>query len=149
MSSAICHKIAMWLLRIALAASFLSAVADRFGFWGGPGQPQVAWGAWRPFVDYTGVLLFYLPPSVVTASAVLATAAEMVLALWLLTGWQLRMAAFASAALLALFAASMVVSLGWKAPLDYSVFTAAAAAFALAMMSVPTNSRPKIPSGAV
>jgi thiosulfate dehydrogenase (quinone) large subunit len=30
-------------LRIALAISFLSAVADRFGLWGAYGQPNVAW----------------------------------------------------------------------------------------------------------
>jgi len=27
--------LAVWLLRVALAFSFLSAVADRFGLWGG------------------------------------------------------------------------------------------------------------------
>ena len=31
-------------LRVALAAGFLSAVADRFGLWGMPGTPGVAWG---------------------------------------------------------------------------------------------------------
>ena len=31
-----------WFLRIALSASYLSAVADRFGAWGGPGSPGVA-----------------------------------------------------------------------------------------------------------
>lgn len=80
MSTALPPKISAWLLRAALAVSFLSAVADRFGFWGAPGQPQVVWGAWQPFVDYTGVLLFYLPPTLVTASATLATVAEVVLA---------------------------------------------------------------------
>lgn len=31
------------LLRLALAASFLAAVADRFGLWGAPGAPGLAW----------------------------------------------------------------------------------------------------------
>jgi hypothetical protein len=33
------------LLRVALGATFLTAVTDRFGVWGAPGAPQVAWGA--------------------------------------------------------------------------------------------------------
>ncbi len=35
-----------WFLRIALAAGFLSAAADRVGLWGAPGTPGVAWGEW-------------------------------------------------------------------------------------------------------
>jgi hypothetical protein len=31
-------------LRLALASSFLSAVADRFGIWGKSGEPRVSWG---------------------------------------------------------------------------------------------------------
>ncbi len=41
----------MWFLRIALAISFLSAVADRFGLWGSPGAANVAWGDWPTFVE--------------------------------------------------------------------------------------------------
>ena len=127
------------LLRITLATAFLSAVADRFGLCGPVGKANVSWGAWRPFVDYTGTLLFFLPQSLVQAAAVVATAAEVVLGFWLLTGWQTRIAAYASAALLLTFALSMVVGSGWKAPLNYSVFTAAAAAFALGVLNSPAT----------
>lgn len=34
-------------LRLALGISFLSAVADRFGYWGAIGQRNVAWGDLR------------------------------------------------------------------------------------------------------
>lgn len=121
-----------WLLRIALSTAFLSAVADRFGLLGGPGAENIAWGSWQPFVDYTATLLFFLPAGLVSASAILATGAEVVLGLWLLTAWQTRWAAWASAALLLSFGLSMTVALGIKAPLNYSVFTAMAAAVALA-----------------
>ena len=47
---------ARWFLRIALAAGFLSAVADRFGLWGPPGTPGVAWGNWSEFLDYVAAL---------------------------------------------------------------------------------------------
>lgn len=128
-------SVAEWGLRLSLATAFLAAVADRFGLCG-PVVPDgnVAWGAWQPFVDYTGLLLFYLPKSLVSASAIFATAAEVVLGIWLLTGWKTKLAAYASAGLLVSFALSMWLALGWKAPFNYSVYTAAAAAFALGVM---------------
>ncbi len=42
----------------ALAAGFLSAVADRFGLWGPTGTPGVAWGGFDPFLVYTRKLLW-------------------------------------------------------------------------------------------
>jgi NADPH:quinone reductase-like Zn-dependent oxidoreductase len=36
-------------LRFALGLSFLSVVADRFGWWGASGQPNVAWGDFARF----------------------------------------------------------------------------------------------------
>jgi uncharacterized membrane protein YphA (DoxX/SURF4 family) len=125
---------AEWSLRLTIAASFLSAVADRFGLWGRRGAANVDWGAWQPFVEYTRSLIIYLPQSLLPSAAIIATVAEVVLGVWLLVGWRLRVAAYASAALLLTFALSMTASLGVKSPLNYSVFTAAAAAFALAVL---------------
>jgi hypothetical protein len=39
--------------RFALGASFLSAVADRFGLWGPYGAKNVSWGNFAHFVEYT------------------------------------------------------------------------------------------------
>src|SRR5437899_12739196 len=36
-----------------LGASFLSAVADRFGLWGPHGAKNVSWGDFAHFVEYT------------------------------------------------------------------------------------------------
>lgn len=123
-----------WALRITLAAAFLSAVADRFGWWGPPGGANIAWGAWQPFVDSTAKLVNFLPTNLVTTAAIVATAAEIILSVWLLVGWRLHIAAYASAGLLLLFALCMTFGLGVKAPLNFSVFTAAAAALALATL---------------
>jgi uncharacterized membrane protein YphA (DoxX/SURF4 family) len=133
-------RIAIWLLRIALAAAFLSAVADRFGVWGPNGAPGVGWGDWPHFVAYTGKLLWFLPSALVNPSAWLATISEAVLAIALLTGLASRIVALASAALLASFALTMTLALGVKAPLDYSVFTATAAALLLAAVT-PSSGR--------
>src|ERR671926_253929 len=48
-------------LRYALALGFLSAVADRFGLWGSFGQPNVAWGSFSRFLEYTHRINWYLP----------------------------------------------------------------------------------------
>ena len=48
-------------LRLALGLSFLSAVADRFGWWGPFGHPNVAWGSFGRFVAYTARLNWFLP----------------------------------------------------------------------------------------
>src|SRR4029453_4451791 len=131
---------AKWFLRVAIAAAFLSAVADRFGLWGPPGAPNIDWGAWQPFVDHTRFLTFYLPQTLVPFAAILATVAEVVLGVWLLVGWRTRVAAYASAALLLTFALSMTLAVGVKSPLNYATFTAVAAAFALAVL-IPSPTR--------
>ena len=60
-------------LRVALAAGFLSSVADRFGLWGPAGTPGVAWGSMDPFLTYTHELLWYLPAVLVPAAGWAAT----------------------------------------------------------------------------
>jgi hypothetical protein len=47
--------------RLALGASFLSAVADRFGLWGPYGAKNVSWGNFSHFVEYTGAVNVSLP----------------------------------------------------------------------------------------
>jgi hypothetical protein len=126
-------------LRVALAAGFLSAVADRFGLWGPPGTPGVAWGAFGPFLAYTGKLLWYLPAGLVPAAGWAATVLEVVLAVGLLAGFRLPMFAFASGVLLVVFAVSMTVALGTEPPLSSSVWTAAAGAFVLASFRLTTG----------
>ena len=121
-----------WLLRLALAVAFLSAVADRFGIWGEPGAAGVAWGDWNTFLAYVAILNQFLPESLIPVLGWVATMAEVVLALGLIIGWQLKWFALASGLLLTTFALAMTIALGVKVPIDYSVFTASAGAFLLA-----------------
>ncbi len=114
--------------RLAIAVGFLSSVADRFGLWGPAGSAKVAWGNWTNFVAYTGVLNFFLPRWSAPILAVVVTVAETSLGILLILGLWQRATAALSAALLCLFAVAMSVALGLKAPLDYSVYSAAAAA---------------------
>src|SRR5699024_10321020 len=113
---------AAWFLRIALAAGFLSAVADRFGLWGPPGAANVAWGSWPRFLDYVAVLNGHAPTMLIPVLGWISTIAEVVIAIGLLIGWQLRRFAFAAGVLLLLFALAMTFSISVKAALDASVF---------------------------
>ena len=119
-------------VRFAVGLSFLSAVADRLGWWGAPGQPNVAWGEFDKFVEYTGRLNWFLPHALIPPLAVIATCAEIVLGLLLLAGWHTRIAALCSALLLTAFGLTMTLALGIKAPLNFSVFSAAGGSLLLA-----------------
>ena len=99
----------MVFLRIALGIAFLSAVADRFGLWGPYGQPNVEWGDFSRFVDYTGQLNWFAPTAVIPALAWAATCAEIVLGLALVFGLFTRVAALLSGVMLVVFALTMTV----------------------------------------
>lgn len=118
-------------LRIAIAAGFLSAVADRFGFW--PKEISV-WGNWDSFVAYTKQLNPIVPESMIPALGGFVTAAEVIFALCLLIGFKTEMVAKMSGFLMLLFAISMIITSGFKGAFDYSVLAASAGAFALGTM---------------
>ncbi len=118
--------------RVALAVTFLSAVADRFGLWGPAGAEGVAWGDYSKFLEYARSMLPILPPALANAAASVATFLELLFAALLLVGAQLRWAALGSALLLGCFAICVTLSFGLKPALDYSVWSACAASLLLA-----------------
>lgn len=126
--------IATWFLRIALAAGFLSAVADRFGMWGPPGGTNVAWGNMENFISYVGVLNSFLPEALYPLLAWGVTIAEIIVGIGLLIGRKLKWFAYASFILLFIFAMAMSFTTGIKTALDASVYTGAAGALMLAVM---------------
>lgn len=125
--------IVQWFIRAALAAGFLSAVADRFGLWGAPGAANVAWGNWQNFLEYVATLNWFVPAALIPALAWMATLAEIIIGLGLLVGWRLRSFSVAAGLLLLTFALAMTFSTGLKTALDASVFAASAGAFLLAV----------------
>jgi hypothetical protein len=129
------HRIANVALRYALTAAFLSAVADRLGLWGPPGTPNVDWGAPGNFTLAVAQLNPWLPTALAPSFAWFITAIEVGLAVLLIVSRAPRATALASGILLTLFAVAMAIVLGAKSPLNYSVFTAAAATFLLAANS--------------
>lgn len=124
-------SLAQFFLRIALSASFLSAVADRFGLWGKPGSAGVNWGSWENFVQYSNAVNSFVPAQLGEMLAIIATSLEVLFPILLLVGYKIRLTAMLSGAMLVSFALAMTVSFGIKPSLDYSVWTGAAACFLL------------------
>ena len=115
--------------RLALGAAFLSGIASRFGLWRLAG---VGNGSFEAFEQYTAEVNAFMPRATIPFLAWGATAAELGLGLLLMLGIWRRPVALASAGLLLIFGLAMALSLGIKSPLDYSVFSASAAALLLA-----------------
>src|SRR6476619_659051 len=76
--------------RLALGASFLSAVADRFGLWGPYGAKNVPWGDFAHFVEYTGAVTSLFPGSLTVSLAWAATIGEMLFVALLILGFKIR-----------------------------------------------------------
>jgi uncharacterized membrane protein YphA (DoxX/SURF4 family) len=118
-------------LRLSIGAGFLSAVADRFGFW----NAQVsAWGNWKNFLAYTQSLNPLIPISFIPFVGWASTLLEIIFGVCLIIGFKTSFIAKLSGWLLLIFALAMTFSRSIKAPLDYSVFAASAAAFALSLI---------------
>lgn len=115
-------------LRLAIATAFLSAVADRFGIWGD------TWGNMSNFYDYTHQLMPWISLELAKVGGMIATIVELVCGIALIIGWKVRFFAIISGVLLLFFGLAMWSALGLKAPLNFSVFSASAAAFALASL---------------
>lgn len=124
-------KVIKLFLRLSIAAGMLSAVADRFGIWG---KEVSAWGNWGAFLKYTQSLNPWFPESVIPVVGAVVTVAETSFSLCLLIGYKTELFAKLTGYLLLLFGFAMSYSISIKAPLDYSVFAASAAAFALSQL---------------
>jgi len=128
-------------LRLSLAAAFLSAVADRFGWWKPLGQGN--WGSMGRFADYTRELVPFASGWSLTVIVWTATATEATLGVLLLTGWRPKLVGAGTCLVLMVFGTAMALSLGVESPLSYSVFIAASAAAAYGILD--TTSLPRAP----
>jgi len=123
-------------LRFALAASYLSSVTSRFGFWG----EDTGWGNYDAFLEYTAKVNPYLPLSVIPTVGQIVDVAEISIAVLLLVGFRIKETAFLSGVMLFLFAFGMNLGVGVISTLDHSVYTACVASFVLAVLDRDTFS---------
>jgi uncharacterized membrane protein YphA (DoxX/SURF4 family) len=121
-------------LRISLAVIYFWAIMDRLGWLGTAQSGKVAWGNWASFAAYTHSLLPFLNDNLANIAAVSSTAIEILLGVLLIVGFRLRWVAIGSALLTTLFALSMAVFLGGRAPLNYPVIVFIPASLLLASL---------------
>lgn len=125
--------------RTAVGAAFLSAVASRFGLW----DKTLDLRHFASFIEYTAEVNSFLPRTAIPLVAVLATICETSLGILLIVGLWPRWVSLGSAVLLAMFGSAMAISFGIKSPLDYSVFSASAAAWLLAFQFLSNTNHKK------
>lgn len=119
-------------LRIALGIGFLVPVSDRLGLLGPFGGRNIEWGNWDNFINYTGTLMPFLDKPAVNIMGIIATLSEAALGILLIIGLKTRLAAIGSCLLTLIFAVSMSVFLGIKAPINFATFPFCAASLLLA-----------------
>lgn len=110
--------------RISLGTSFVLSVLDRVGLYGKPGDPGVVWGTFGNFLTYTAQVNAFAPSWMVPYLGIAASTMELLLGVTLILGVAFRWAAFGTAGLLLVYGSAMAISLGIKAPFDWSVFGA-------------------------
>jgi len=126
-------RVALLYARFALAASYLSGIADRFGLYTGR---NVGYGNFQGFLAYTAKVNSFMPASTIPFLGWAATFFEFTFGVLLLLGLGTRWVALGSCVLLILFGTAMAISFGIKAPLDYSVFSASACSLFLVAFEV-------------
>jgi len=129
------NKYTQLYLRVALGIGFIVPVLDRLGMVGAPGQPNISWGTWDNFIGFTGVLMPYLSKPLVLGAGFFATLLEAIFGICLIIGYKTRLMALGSFALTLIFGLSMVAFLGYKAPLNFSVFPCSAGSLLLATLT--------------
>lgn len=115
-------------LRLALAATYISAYSSRINLFGG--HPN----GWQNFLKYSTTVNSFAPESIQLFLAIAATLLEITFSVVLIIGFKTRQVAIASGILTFLFAIAMTYSFGIKEPLDAGVFVNFTSAFLLATL---------------
>ena len=124
--------------RLAVGSAFLSAVASRFGLW----DRTLDLKHFANFMQYAAEVNSFLPKAWIPFVAWAATIAETSCGVLLILGVWPRCVSLASAVLLAMFGTAMAISFGIKSPMDYSVFSASAAAVLLTLHGFTQDGKP-------
>lgn len=132
------ERTAVLYARLAVGAAFLSAVASRFGLW----DRTLDLKHFANFMQYAAEVNSFLPKAWIPFVAWAATVAETSCGILLILGVWPRLVSLASAVLLAMFATAMAISFGIKSPMDYSVFSASAAALLLTLHGFKHQGKP-------
>ena len=119
---------AIYFAKVSLAISYLSAVFDRFGFWGHLGETGVSWGSMTNFFKHVSTLCPWAPESMIPVIGWVITVLEAIIAFCYIINLKNKIINTANIFILILFILSMSLFQSVKMMINFSVMVCCASA---------------------
>ena len=119
---------AIYFAKVSLAISYLSAVFDRFGFWGHLGETGVSWGSMTNFFKHVSTLCPWAPESMIPVIGWVITVLEAIIAFCCIINLKNKIINTANIFILILFILSMSLFQSVKMMINFSVMVCCASA---------------------
>ena len=120
----------IYFAKVSLAISYLSAVFDRFGFWGHFGETSVSWGSMTQFFKHVSILCPWAPENMIPVIGWVVTVLEAVIALSYIINANNKFINIANIFILILFIISMSFFQSIKMMINFNVIVC----FALSLL---------------
>ena len=111
----------IYFAKVSLAISYLSAVFDRFGFWGHFGETGVSWGSMTQFFKHVSTLCPWAPENMIPVIGWVVTVLEALIALAYIINAKNKIINYANIFLLILFIISMSFFQSIKMMINFNV----------------------------
>ena len=111
----------IYFAKVSLAISYLSAVFDRFGFWGHAGETGVSWGSMTQFFKHVSILCPWAPENMIPIIGWVVTVLEAVIALSYIINANNKFINIANIFILILFIISMSLFQSIKMMINFNV----------------------------
>lgn len=111
----------IYFAKVGLAISYLSAVFDRFGFWGHLGETGVSWGSMTQFFKHVSTLCPWATENMIPVIGWVVTVLEAVIALSYIINVKNKLINIANIFLLILFIISMSLFQSIKIMINFNV----------------------------
>ncbi|CAM1656702.1 unnamed protein product [Bartonella choladocola] len=111
----------IYFAKVSLAISYLSAVFDRFGFWGHFGETGVSWGSMTQFFKHVSTLCPLAPENMIPVIGWVVTVLEALIALAYIINTKNKFINIANIFLLLLFLLSMSLFQSIKMMINFNV----------------------------
>ena len=111
----------IYFAKVSLAISYLSAVFDRFGFWGHFGETGVSWGSMTQFFKHVSTLCPWATENMIPVIGWVVTVLEALIALAYIINAKNKIINYANIFLLILFIISMSLFQSIKMMINFNV----------------------------
>ena len=111
----------IYFAKVSLAISYLSAVFDRFGFWGHFGETGVSWGSMTQFFKHVSTLCPWATENMIPVIGWMVTVLEALIALAYIINAKNKIINYANIFLLILFIISMSLFQSIKMMINFNV----------------------------